>query len=286
MSTDCDYFVYLDDPPSDSWEGALFRTPSEQQFPYTPNQFCPDFFREDDEKTQQKPPPKEHFPQYCNELESRTILVSNIHEATTKERFSEIVSPYGEIKAIDVSDLASGDASVTFFDLRSAHRLRAAIPQALSVHGRCWCVRFAPPNRLIPIGTEPSPKTRKVPNTGTIVVFQLKSGTSDETIRSVFSQYGEIREIRWAAGKDTQVFVEFWDLRAAARAKKATNRRKIPELGAKIATDYSKPGGFRKEAPNILRDVCPKIERPKKPFKELQPVSPPDTPYSREQWGT
>jgi hypothetical protein len=193
------------------------------------------------------------FPVYYNEIENRTILVSNIHPDTTPDEFFALMQRFGETQTVDVDNLHSGRASVTFYNLWSAHEFRAWGAGGSKVGDRVWMVRFAPPKE---------PKDNgKVENCGTIVIFGLNPGTSIDQLSLAFGQFGNIREIRRSPGNDRNAFIEFWDLRSAERAVIGTNHKKISALGVRISTEFSIPGGFRKIAPKVLKDVVPSIER-------------------------
>jgi RNA recognition motif-containing protein len=92
---------------------------------------------------------------------------------------------------------------------------------------------------------------RKPPNNGTVVIFHLLPGTTDEAVGEALSKYGTVRQVRSPPDRDTQRFVEFWDLRDAERAVKEMRGRVI--LNARVSVEYSLPGGCRKD-PNALSE--------------------------------
>jgi hypothetical protein len=246
---------------SSSFDQFLPRCPSLGSPSLDPEDYYPGFL-EDAPAQPMKLIPMEttRFPVYYGEIENRTILLSNIHPDTTPNEFCDFMQLFGETQTVTVENLHDGAASVKFYNLRDAHEFRARGARGLKIRDRVWMVRFAP----LKDACENQGSKPKVENTGTIVVFGLNPATSIDDIFSAFCPYGEIREIRSAPGKDRQCFVEYWDLRHAEAAVAKTHHQMINQLGVRVSTDFSIPGGFRKTASKILRDVVPSIERPDK----------------------
>jgi RNA recognition motif-containing protein len=246
---------------SNSFDRFPSRSPSVGSSSIDPEDYYPRFL-EDAPAEPAKIIPMEsiRLPVYYGEIENRTILVSNIHPDTTANEFYDFMQRFGETQTVAVDNLHAGAGSVKFYNLRDAHEFRAWGALGLKIRDRVWMVRFAPPKDAY----ERQASKPKVENTGTIVVFGLNPGTPTEDISSAFRSYGEIREIRKAPGKDRQCFIEFWDLRHAEAAVANTHQQMISRLGVRLSADFSIPGGFRKIAPKVLRDVVPSIERPDK----------------------
>lgn len=81
-------------------------------------------------------------------------------------------------------------------------------------------------------------------NQGTLVVFNLDSSVTNEELRQIFSQHGEVKEIRETPHKRHHKFIEFYDIRAADAALRALNRSDI--AGKRIKLEPSRPGGARR----------------------------------------
>jgi hypothetical protein len=186
---------------------------------------------------------------YFVEGEDRRVTISNIAPDTTSDELYRTIEQYGDFNILE-ADVRAGIATVRFYDLRSAQWIRAV---RICLHGKYWMVRFAP--------VDCSFDRRNPPNNGTIVLFNLRTGISDEEITTEFARFGDIRDVRRGRAKDTQRFVEFWDLRAAESAVKECRGKII--LNSKISVEFSLPGGFRR-FPDEHRDIpVPTIERPR-----------------------
>jgi RNA recognition motif-containing protein len=198
----------------------------------------PSTFRADDLEDDSDPP---------GEMESRAISLSNLDPQTDVAELFEVMSGFGEIHSVDLAQAQFGLAVVRYFDIRAAHTARR---HRVHMRGRLLLAVFGPPFPIV------SP--RKPPNNGTIVIFHLRSGVSNDAISAEFSQFGGIRQIRSAPGKLTQRFIEFFDLRAAQAAVKATRGKKM--FNSKISVEFSLPGGFRRATDKGPK--LPTVERP------------------------
>jgi RNA recognition motif-containing protein len=112
-------------------------------------------------------------------------------------------------------------------------------------------------------------------NQGTLVVFNLEASVSNDDLRHIFGQYGEVKEVKmvffslyntlWRTSdiitdcygnnafssqvretphKRHHKFIEFYDVRAAEAALRALNRSDI--AGKRIKLEPSRPGGARR----------------------------------------
>ena len=168
-------------------------------------------------------------------IENRSIIVSNIHRSTKEETIKEIFSKFGEISSIDLTDFFKGSVIVQYFDLRAAYLAKQHINATL-VDGNILSVTFAPLPSII--------NYKKPPNNGTISIFNLPKNITDEYLKSKFKEIGEIREIRKIPSHPDQKFIEFWDIRASKKAKSTWNKKYM--MGSQINIQFSIPGGFRK----------------------------------------
>ncbi|CAK9273033.1 unnamed protein product [Sphagnum jensenii] len=78
-------------------------------------------------------------------------------------------------------------------------------------------------------------------NQGTLVVFNLDAEMSLETLQAAFEKYGTVKELRETPAKKMHKFVEFYDVRDAAKALKALDNQEIG--GKKVKIEFSRPGG-------------------------------------------
>ncbi|KAM6562390.1 hypothetical protein CsatB_022388 [Cannabis sativa] len=78
-------------------------------------------------------------------------------------------------------------------------------------------------------------------NQGTIVIFNLDSEITASILQDIFQAFGPIKELRETPSKKHQKFVEFFDIRDAAKALMEMNGREIN--GKQIVIEFSRPGG-------------------------------------------
>jgi hypothetical protein len=191
-------------------------------------------------------PPRSQAPSFPGELEDRRVEISNFSpEAPTAETVLSVAAEYGDIDSIDTSEKESGKITIKFYDLRAAHRLRAS---TVRVGGLTWQLQFAHPEKIADL--------RRPPNSGTLVLFHVPPALTDERIRSEMERFGEIRELR---AHSDQRFVEFWDTRHCEDALRATRRGKT--FGSRVAVEFSRPGGHRKNPDAFLCHRKPVVAR-------------------------
>jgi RNA recognition motif-containing protein len=168
-----------------------------------------------------------------NEIENRALLVSNVDPTTPIEEIERVFNEIGAVKAMDASTLDSGSVTVEYFDLRHANQARTT---PLVVNGSTVSLCYAPLPRI--------EDTRNPPNNGTIVVFHLPTGITNQQIEATFGPFGEIRQVRGTPSKPNQKFVEYWDIRGAQTALDALNGQYL--MGSRVSIEFSLPGGFRR----------------------------------------
>ncbi|KAJ1422700.1 Terminal EAR1-like, RNA recognition motif 3 [Sesbania bispinosa] len=106
-------------------------------------------------------------------------------------------------------------------------------------------------------------------NQGTVVVFNLDIDVSTENLRQIFEPFGPIKEVRDTPWKKNQRFVEFFDIRDAAKALKQMNGREIH--GKPVIIEFSRPGGhsrkfFHSKNPPLLSP--PNFSPPRRRFAQ------------------
>lgn len=131
----------------------------------------------------------------------------------------------GDVRAIH--PLAPNVAILAFFNAKHAY---AAVCTLLDTFGP-GVARFAPVSEC------PSAPD----NQGSVVVFNLPPDTDNESIASVFNQFGSVREVRETPSKRSHRFVEFWDARDAERALNSMHKRSL--FGRIVNVEFAKPGG-------------------------------------------
>ena len=177
-----------------------------------------------------------------NEIENRTLFISNLSPQITLDEIKQVFDPNNNSKSIDTSNLKTNNSiTIEYFDLRQAQTIKrkyngATINLPSSYGSGPVSVTFAPLKKI--------PDPRRPPNNGTIVVFHLPAGVTEAHIEKSFSCFGQIREIRGTPQKPGQRFIEFWDTRDAEAALNALNGKYV--MGSKVSIEFSLPGGFRR----------------------------------------
>nr|XP_024397185.1 protein terminal ear1-like isoform X2 [Physcomitrium patens]XP_024397186.1 protein terminal ear1-like isoform X2 [Physcomitrium patens]PNR39818.1 hypothetical protein PHYPA_020098 [Physcomitrium patens] len=100
----------------------------------------------------------------------------------------------------------------------------------------CGVVMWA--QYTLPIGAAAGPDSL---NQGTLVVFNLDVDTTMECLKSIFEVHGDVKELRETPAKKQHKFVEFFDVRDAAKALKALDGTEIN--GKRVKIEFSRPGG-------------------------------------------
>ena len=193
----------------------------------------------------QQPPPvvqKPSFPTSASqtfaeygEVENRCLCVNNANPTTTKNEILDIFGHHGVINKIDMNKINEGLFTVDYFDIRHANSAKMLL-NGSKLKGYKLSISFAP----LPIIVDP----KKPPNNGTIVIFHLPQGITDDQIMTIFSQFGEIRQIRGTPTKSQQKFVEYWDTRSAESALMSMSGQYV--MGNRVSIEFSLPGGFRR----------------------------------------
>ncbi|KAE8661526.1 Terminal EAR1-like 1, putative isoform 2 [Hibiscus syriacus] len=104
-------------------------------------------------------------------------------------------------------------------------------------------------------------------NQGTVVVFNLDPGVSSSELRDILQVYGPVKELRETPSKTHQKFVEFYDVRDAAKALREMNGKEIN--GKQVIIEFSRPGGYNRKFINSCTHNIPltagKYNRPPSP---------------------
>ncbi|EFJ29283.1 hypothetical protein SELMODRAFT_92001 [Selaginella moellendorffii] len=174
---------------------------------------------------------------------SRALLVSGIPQHIVDPLVMQDLESWGPIRSFFLGARAQGCITVYYYDLRHAQDALLSIrsqyffqhdlsySEGRGLIGGCpaWAefVTISPSYPLI-----------DSPNQGTLVVFYLRMNITHAELASIFKQYGDVREIREAPSRRSR-FVEFYDIRDAARAKEALDGLEV--LGRRIKIEFSRP---------------------------------------------
>ena len=189
------------------------------------------------------------------EIEHRNILILGANPFTTIEDIKNVFGNKTSINNIDISGITDGWFTIDFFDLRHAismknlHNGQLFKDYTIEVH-----YATLPPIYDI----------KKPPNNGTIVIFHLPPHVNNDYIFTIFSQYGEIKQIRGTPSKTSQRFVEFWDIRSSENALNSMNGKFL--MGARVSIEFSLPGGFRRNIQKVESAIQSPVIQKKLPL--------------------
>ncbi|ELP95275.1 hypothetical protein EIN_430810 [Entamoeba invadens IP1] len=159
---------------------------------------------------------------------SRILYICNVPQTSVDSLKSFVTSP--DLKKFYDKELRLGFVLISFYDLRVSKKMFKAV----QMHFPTFKVSYA-------IARDVLSDTEQ--NQGTLVVFNLDASCTNETIKQLFLQYGDVKEIRETPNKRHHKFVEFFDLRDAAKAEAALNHAEF--CGKRLKLEPSRPGGIR-----------------------------------------
>ncbi|PWN35549.1 uncharacterized protein FA14DRAFT_178918 [Meira miltonrushii] len=147
------------------------------------------------------------------ERPGRTLFVRNVDFRCVIPELRQQFESFGEVKSwFDLIE-KRGIAFISYYDIRSAEVAKEAM-QAHRINGRELDVHYS-----LPRESELSKRCDRDKDQGTLLAV-LRGGDpnlSDDEVRSVFSQFGELRDLR-PNDQYTGRLVDFWDCRATKRA--------------------------------------------------------------------
>ncbi|KAL4361750.1 hypothetical protein GQ457_04G009780 [Hibiscus cannabinus] len=194
---------------------------------------------------------------------TRALVLTLVPCDVTETMVREELQVFGEVRGVQMERVREGFVTVHFYDLRHAEkalkeirgqhmqqqtRLRDQYVAAAAgcepgdpngrglIAGRpVWAHFIIPACNAVPDGN----------NQGTIVVFNLDPSVSVSKLRDIFQAYGPVKELRETPLKKHQKFVEFYDVRDAAKALREMNGKEIN--GKQVVIEFSRPGGYSRK---------------------------------------
>lgn len=171
---------------------------------------------------------------------SRTLFVRNINSNVEDDELATLFEAHGPIRSMYTQCKHRGFVMISYYDIRHAKNAMRHL-QGKIIRRRKLDIHYSIPK------DNPSEKDQ---NQGTLVIFNLDPSTTNEELKIIFGQYGEIKEIRETPNKKHHKFIEFYDVRDSEKAMKHLNKTEIK--GKKIKIEPSRPGGARKNQMNQL----------------------------------
>jgi len=117
---------------------------------------------------------------------SHTLFVRNINSNVEDEELRALFAPFGDIRSIHTHSKHRGFVMVSYFDIRCAKSAMKHL-QGRVVRRRRIDIHFSIPRD--------NPPEREL-NQGTLVVFNLDVSVTNDELRALFEQFGEVKEIR------------------------------------------------------------------------------------------
>lgn len=197
------------------------------------------------------------FEYVYKEIPSRCILLSNISEYATKDDLLFIFDSFGPQESYDFSNLSKGIASVMFYSMEDA--------QAMRVSTIYLCNQ-----QIIKIfHNEQREKVKEPINNGTIVIFRIPADIEEKELYDIFSKFGKIRQIRNTPSKNSQKFIEYYDIRSAEKALNRYNGKPLhKKSNSRVSIEFSH-SNFKKNQQKYYKNTLPTIERNKNNNKIL-----------------
>ena len=164
-----------------------------------------------------------------NSNESKTVINLN-NPLDSDETNNSNQMNHQHIKSIFIDELDEFNfILISFYDLR----------QAISTHKMLlktqkFQVHYALAKDVL---------DDKEQNQGTVVVFNIEYSVTNDDIKQLFGQCGDIKELRETPLKKHHRFVEFYDLRDAQKAINEFNQFELK--GRKLKIEPSRPYGIR-----------------------------------------
>ncbi|PFH33727.1 RNA recognition motif-containing protein [Besnoitia besnoiti] len=152
-------------------------------------------------------------------LQSRTLFFGRLPEDVTEDTLRDVVAPHGDLKKVAVY-AEKRMAFVEFYDLRHAEAARDAL-RGSDILGKRVEVQFSAVKRPDKDG-----------NTGTLYVRPVStvhvSGNwadpnSLDAYRELFAKHGDLKKVSANRKRETEKFVEYFDLRDAQKALDSLN---------------------------------------------------------------
>ncbi|XP_052184612.1 protein terminal ear1 [Diospyros lotus] len=231
---------------------------------------------------------------------TRTLLLSSVPTDVSESEVRRELEVFGDVRAVQMERVAGGLVTVHFYDLRHAQAAVLDIrnqhmqqQSRLRKHFEALLARNSvfEPKSLVPPLPPPGPGLvaghavwaqftipvmSGVPdglNQGTLVIFNLDSEVSTSTLKEIFEAFGPVKELRETPLKRHQRFVEFYDVRDAAKALAEMNGKEI--IGKRVVIEFSRPGGhgrkFFKPAQNTTKHFSSAANCPARNSRRLPP---------------
>ncbi|CAN7125745.1 unnamed protein product [Brassica rapa subsp. narinosa] len=176
------------------------------------------------------------------EIPSRTILAGNISSNVEDYELKVLFEQFGDIQAFQTAFKSRGFIMVSFYDIRAAQNAARALHNKL-LRGTKLDIRYSIPTE------NPSEKDA---SKGALLINNLDSSISNEELNRMVKSYGEIKEIRRTVHDNPQIYIEFFDIRAADAALGGLNGLEVAGKQLKLAPACPEATRYMQDAEGCL----------------------------------
>ncbi|CAF1921437.1 unnamed protein product [Brassica napus] len=176
------------------------------------------------------------------EIPSRTILAGNIGSNVEDYELKVLFEQFGDIQAFQTAFKSRGFIMVSFYDIRAAQNAARALHNKL-LRGTKLDIRYSIPTE------NPSEKDA---SKGALLINNLDSSISNEELNRMVKSYGEIKEIRRTMHDNPQIYIEFFDIRAADAALGGLNGLEVAGKQLKLAPACPEATRYMQDAEGCL----------------------------------
>ncbi|KAM0984268.1 protein terminal ear1-like [Malus sylvestris] len=229
---------------------------------------------------------------------TRAVLLNGVSSDVSEGTVRRELEGFGEVRWVQMERACDGIVTVHFYDLRHAERaLREIREQYMQQEDRIrnhyaalsFTTATSPlPPPIFPLPFPPGrgliagqavwaqfvfPALKAVldgHNQGTIVIFHLDPAVTTSALKDIFQAFGAVKELRETPSKKHQKFIEFFDVRDAARALEEMNGKEIN--GKSVVIQFSRPGGHSRKFFNAVAHTAPTLLSPHNLFAPLPPA--------------
>ncbi|XP_031477251.1 protein terminal ear1 [Nymphaea colorata] len=217
---------------------------------------------------------------------SRSLLLSSVPPGVSEGCLLRELELFGPVRGLEMENIEQGLVVVHFYDVRHSQRALAEIQEQHMMQQSRLAQHYTALMRAGEVVLPPPPPPPLPPplhsrgliggcavwaqyssapmrvskyaggglldahNQGTLVVFNLDSEVSSGLLKNVFEAFGAVKELRETPSKRQHRFVEFYDVRDAARALAEMNGREI--CGKRVKIEFSRPGGQARRLRNSV----------------------------------
>ncbi|XP_015957356.1 protein terminal ear1-like isoform X2 [Arachis duranensis] len=184
---------------------------------------------------------------------TRSLMLGLVPSATVVSEawLMKELGAFGDVRGVRMEGVGEGMviAMVDFYDLRHAEAAFTAIlGHHMNMHDYAMAGGVLWAQYMVPSCDDGD-------NQGTLLIFNLDLHMDAIAVTSIFQPFGAVKEVRHTPLKKNQRFVEFFDIRDAARALKHMNGNHIH--GKPLIIEFGRPGGgqYRKSSV-VTKEGC------------------------------